>query len=335
MKKLCFLFAVVYLVGCADRDGPTEPGDAYHLVATVPTTGYVNDVIVHDGYAYTATGEVGLSIITVADPGSARLIAQYDLPQGNSKSIDLLERDGRLYAFVAAGSYVGLQIIDVTTPESPSFVSVIIGEDPEGIDYVESFEALALVDTMVYIADRSGGLASFNIMDMSIPPHFEHRLRTGGYARGVTVRDSIIYMAVGEGGLATVRHDPEKTSGVLELLDTHDTPDYAYDVKVSEDLIAYVADDAYGVRVFDVNDPWNILEIGWARTPGNARRLFIHGNRLLVADGSEGLAVLDISDPTRPTMVGQYIVKDAKSVWADNDYIYLGTEHDGLLIINW
>jgi hypothetical protein len=338
MKRLCLLLIAVIavcFVGCADRNGPMEPGDAYYLVNTVATMGYVNDIIVRDGYAYTATGEVGLSIIRVANPESAQLIAQYDLPHGYSKDIGLLERDGRLYAFVAAGSYVGMQIMDVTIPESPSFVSTIIGQDPEGADYVESFEALALVDTMVYVADRSGGLATFDITDLSVPPDFEHRLKTKGYARGVTVRDSIIYVAMGESGLATVRHDPEKTSHVLELLDTIDTPDYAYDVEVSEELIAYVADNAYGIRVFDVSDPWNIEEIGWGRTPGNAKKIFLHGDRLLVADGFEGLAVLDVSDPARPTMVGQFVVKDAESVWADNDHIYLGTEHDGLLILEW
>jgi hypothetical protein len=339
MKRLCLVLSVLSLgcfVGCADRDGPTEPGDAYYLVSSVPTIGYVNDVIVHDGYAYTATGEMGLSIINVSDSESPELVAQYDLPQGYSKGVELLVKGDRTYAFVTAGGYVGLMVVDVTNPENPTFKSVIGGDDPTGADYVESYENCALVDTMIYIADRSGGLVSFDIRHIEdVDPHFEHRLRTPGYARSVCVRDSIIYVAVGENGLATVRHDPEKTSGVLELLDTADTPDYAYDVAVSEDLIAYVADNAYGIRVFDVSDPWNIVEIGWGRTPGNCKRVFIHRELLLVADGFEGLAVLDISDPSRPTMVGQYVVKDVESVWADDDHIYVGTEHDGLLLLNW
>ena len=96
-----------------------------------------------------------------------------------------------------------------------------------------------------------------------------------------------------------------------------------------------MADEDYGIYVFDVSDPWNPVELGSRETPGEARKLFLHGDMLLVADAWEGLTVLDVSRPDRPEIAGQYIIDGASSVTADDTYIYLGTEHNGLLILEW
>jgi len=335
MNKLSLLFTIILILSaCAEREGITEPGEAFYKVAELETVGPVNDLELRNGHIYAANGELGMKVISVSDPENPVILGEYDPQNGYSKGITILEKGARTFAFVAAGSFLGVYIVDVTNPAEPGWWGAIGG----GVtDVVESIEDVAVVDTMLYVADRSGGLASFEIEDIEeIPdPHLDHRLRTRGYARGLAIRDSIIYVAVGEAGLSTVRHDPEKTSGVLEELGTADTPDFARDVVVSEDLIAFVADEDYGIYVFDVSDPWNPVELGSRETPGEARKLFLHGDMLLVADAWEGLTVLDVSRPDRPEIAGQYIIDGASSVTADDTYIYLGTEHNGLLILEW
>lgn len=335
MIRITLLLAIlIILSGCANREGITEPGDVFHRVGEILTTGPVNDLTIHNGYIYAANGELGLKIIDIHDPSQPSIVGEYDPQNGYSKAITLLEKGEQTFAFIAAGSYLGVYIADVTDPAQPGWWGAIGG----GVtDVVESIEELAVVDTMLYVADRSGGLASFDIshIEETHDPHLDHRLRTRGYARAVAVLDSIIYVAVGEAGLVTVRHDPEKTSGVLQEMGNADTPDYGRDVVVSEDLIAYVADEDYGIYVFDVSDPWNIVELGSKETPGEARKLFLHGDRLLVADAWEGLTMLDVSRPDRPEIVGQYIIDGAVSVVADDSHIFVGTEHHGLQILQW
>lgn len=332
---MALLLGAVLLISCAEREGPIEPKDAFKFVASIATEGQVYDVVVEDGWAYLATGELGLTTIDVRDPRQPRFGGRLDPPNGYSKSLVVVHRGARKFACVTAGSYLGMYVADVTTPAAPFYWA----EVPP--TYVESYEDVAAVDTMLYVADRSGGLASFDIRELDHTPpdvHFANRLRLPGYARGVAVRDGVIYIAQGEAGLVTARHRPENFSGVMEPLDSLDTEDYANDVAVGtfgDQTVAFVADNARGIWVIDATNPADLRQIGWHRTPGNAKQVILHRDRLLVADSYEGVLVLDVSRPDRPHVIGQYIVNASYGVAADDDYIYVGTTRNGLVILSW
>jgi len=337
MRKIALLLGVVLLVSCADREGPVEPTDAFKVVASVPTIGPVNDVVVQNGWAFLATGELGLITVDVSNPEAPVRVGHLDVPNGYSKAITMVTHGARTFAFVAAGSYLGCLVADVTNPSTPTYWGAIGGGV---VDVVESFEDVAAVDTLLFVADRSGGLASFGIEEIEdVPdPYFVDRLKTDGYARGVAILDTVIFIAQGEAGLMTGHHKPGNFSGVMEPLDSFDTSDYANDVvagKFGSQVIAFVADDARGIWVLDATDPANLTQIGWHRTPGNAKQVKLHGNRLLVADSYEGILVLDVSRPDRPSVIGQYAVDSAYCVAADDDYIYVGTTENGLVILSW
>jgi hypothetical protein len=337
MRKIALLLGVMLVVSCAEREGPVEPKDAFTIVASVPTIGPVNDLVVDDGWAFIATGELGLTTVDVHNPEAPLRVGHLDVPNGYAKAIATVTHGDRSFAFIAAGSYLGCLVAEITNPGAPTFWGAIGGGT---VDVVESFEDVAAVDTMLYVADRSGGLASFGITEIAeVPdPHLVHRLKTDGYARGVAILDTVIFVAQGEAGLMTAHRKPDNFSGVLEPLDTFDTSDYANDVvagKFGNQVIAFVADDARGIWVLDATDPANLTQIGWHRTPGNAKQVKLHGNRLLVADSFEGVLVLDVSRPDRPFVVGQYLVDSAWCVEADDDYIYVGTTENGLVILSW
>ncbi len=337
MKKLMILLGIALFLACAQREGPIEPKDAFKIVGWVTTIGPVNDVEVRDGWAFIAAGELGLTTVDVRDPRAPVRVGHLDVPNGYAKAIATLNGAHRSFAFVAAGSFLGALVADITDPARPSFWGAIGGGI---VDVVESFEDVAVVDTMLYVADRSGGLASFTIKEIEeVPdPHLVHRLRTDGWARGVCVYDTVIFIAQGEAGVMTAHRKPGNFSGVLEPLDSFDTEDYANDVaagRFGDQVIAFVADNARGIWVIDATDPANLIQVGWHRTPGNAKKLFLHRDRLLVADSYEGLLVLEVSRPDRPCILGQYIVNSCVSVAADDNYIYVGTTRNGLVILEW
>jgi hypothetical protein len=73
---------------------------------------------------------------------------------------------------------------------------------------------------------------------------------------------------------------------------------------------------------------WNVA------THGPAKDVKLDGNLAYVACGTGGLDVIDVSDPTKPTMVTNYPgVRGAKVVEVNNGYAYVACESAGLAIL--
>ena len=61
---------------------------------------------------------------------------------------------------------------------------------------------------------------------------------------------------------------------------------------------AYIASG--DLRVIDVTDPAAPVEVGYYHTPGSARNVAVDSSHAYVADGSRGLRVIDVENPTHP-----------------------------------
>ena len=118
----------------------------------------------------------------------------------------------------------------------------------------------------------------------------------------------------------------------VRFVGSYDTPGRAYGVYVSGGY-AYVADWNAGLRVIDVSDPENPVEIGYYDTPGYAHGVYISGSYAYVADGDWGLRVIDVSNPSNPEEVGYYDTPGwAYGVYVSGDYAYVAGWHAGLQI---
>ncbi len=217
------------------------------------------------------------------------------------------------FAFVAqqdksATEPRGLQIVDVSDPENPSQVSTLSLPG----------EAMAVV-----VADQAGGKfaylaagsAGLVIVDVSDPanPVARGSYDTPGTAYGVAVAGDLALIADGDSGLRIVNiSNPDAPAGV----GAYDTPGMAYDVAYTADTLvryAFVADGAGGLRVFDISTPASPIPLGSYDTLGEVRGVAIQnsGEPVLgeqarfayIADGSDGVQVLDISDPGQPFFV--------------------------------
>jgi len=63
--------------------------------------------------------------------------------------------------------------------------------------------------------------------------------------------------------------------------------------------------------------------------------LFVSGERAYTSDGSSGLQIVDISDPTNPTFLGNYDTSDlAEGVFVKGDYAYVAEYFNGLRVID-
>ncbi len=111
-------------------------------------------------------------------------------------------------------------------------------------------------------------------------------------------------------------------------------PGDAWNVTV-EGGLAYVADSSAGLRIVDVSDPANPVEIGALDTTGRTYDVQVLDNLAYVADGRDGLKIVDISDPFAPVEVGAVDTPDlAWSVAVELPYVFVADRDGGLRIID-
>ena len=120
----------------------------------------------------------------------------------------------------------------------------------------------------------------------------------------------------------------------VRFVGSYDTPGRAYGVYVSGGY-AYVADWNAGLRVIDVSDPENPVEVGYYDTPGYAHRVCISGGYAYVADNWAGLRIIDVSDPSNPVEVGHHDTPTiAVGIYVSGDYAYVTDRDAGLRVID-
>lgn len=111
----------------------------------------------------------------------------------------------------------------------------------------------------------------------------------------------------------------------------------------------YTADVEYGLRIHDIGDPSAPLETAalWPAAFGGSKptNLFQQDDLLYVTVGgfqgtaqNAGLAVLDVSDPTNVSIIGQWdstaFTHGAAIVRVQDGFAYIGAMQDGLIILN-
>jgi len=155
--------------------------------------------------------------------------------------------------------------------------------------------------------------------------------QVGGRTEDVAVQGDYAYVAV---GLRLVVLDVSEPITPTEVGSTAPFPQFVEGVAVSGAL-AYVADGIAGLRVVNVIDPSNPIEVGACDTPGYAEGVAVAGGYAYVADGHYGLRIVDVSDPTNPAEVAYaYPLNYVFDVAVVGQYTYLAAAGAGLLVVD-
>jgi hypothetical protein len=97
-----------------------------------------------------------------------------------------------------------------------------------------------------------------------------------------------------------------------------------------------VADDTAGLKIYDLRpiNPFPLTLLSNYKHPsGSAQKVFVEGNYAYVAYGSAGLIILDISNPSAPSLVSSLNIGNAFHVYVEGQYEYLIVS-DSLKIVN-
>jgi hypothetical protein len=87
------------------------------------------------------------------------------------------------------------------------------------------------------------------------------------------------------------------------------------------------------LKVVHVKDPNNPAFVGGSDTPGKAYAICIQDTLAYIADGTGGLRLIGVSDPTHPNPVGNYSGTNARDVFVQDSLAYVVDQNWGLKVI--
>ncbi len=161
---------------------------------------------------------------------------------------------------------------------------------------------------------------------------------TVGFAHGVAVNGDVAFIGVNEPSVLA-----------LDISDPRD-PRVLSRVRAWEDqglvngrwlyAVGYGLEyEGYVLTVLDVADPSRPRQLGALDLPAqppyfSTQPMAFAAGRLFIAAAEAGLLAVDVSDPTQPRLAGQLAVPgQALIVTAVDDYLYVGSDEAGLLVI--
>jgi hypothetical protein len=284
------------------------------------------DVFILGKYAYCAASEAGLEILNVGNPYSPYQVGNYQTADG-AFGIDVKDN----YAYVAAGKG-GLQVIDITKPSDP----IPVGTADLNIAYADK---LYVRDIYVYVCAYDG----LKIIDVSTPssPTLLLNFDINGVPSGISFSGDYAYIST------WVNQYTDEVPGIHILDISNPTAPQlvgVYDNGYTGDSfgIAVRGNYAYLVSyenliVVDISNPASPFEVGtcWCfSSVGDRHEIYLNGDYAYIAAFDAGIKVIDISDPTSPTLAAIFEVPgDARDIHIKDDYIYAADGNSGKFLI--
>lgn len=262
-----------------------------------------------------------LEILDFVDAENPVLLGKQRIPDTILRIVD----DGDRLVLGTAGGLAIVDISDLATPEVVTF-----------LDWVYQCRAVAVDGDLVFV----GGGITFQIIDISDPNHCEQLsalTECYGYPTDIAVDGDRVYLSTELPGALYVINvsDPEAPA----ILGSYDSPfSYVFAVELLGN--AALICESFGLRVLNVSIPEAITEYGHFPVTGAAYDLEMDENLGYVANGSEGLVVLDLSDLTSPDEIGRFSLdqqEGMRSLDHSGDRLYVldrGWPHHGLLALD-
>ena len=271
------------------------------------------DCFVTNGYAYVADGAYGLKILSLTSPSDPELVGSYDTA-GTARGIGVAGN----FAYVADATN-GLVVVNVSDPTDPELVTSV----------PMNAATVAVSGNHAYVVAVSNGL---HVVDVSVP---ENAVETASFTgngdpdfviNDLVVAGDTVYLAM-NGGLGSISTSANASSySVKVVADTAGNQNCT--ALFSDGSELYLALEDYGVLVYDLSKN----RLGGFETSGSALDVEYVDGLLYVADGAEGLLVLDAADVSNITALDSYTKTDAYGLCVANGYVYVGGSSAGIKV---
>ena len=347
MKKIiigCFLSTINCLLptfvsaqSCSSLNIQWQSDLNYHTCGAFPpsTMTMMHDTL-NRPYLYIANKEAGLKVYDISAVATPSLVATVPTSLCGSMEVMNLTQSGN-YVYLAVGNHFdtlaeqGMAIVDVTTPTNPTVTNYWKSPGGKG-----GAGAVAVEGNYAYLCLMGKGLAILDVTNKSsiqfvsqIKPNINYPPVANPdpkkiNARGLEVKNSIVYLCYDAGGLriinCTNKNSPKETGHWCNpaMYMPFDHPK-AYNNIVLDDTLAYTAVDYAGMEVLNIKDTGNIKMLGWWN-PYNAPNLNwfganVHANeikyeknckRVFLSTGKSDMMVVDVTNPVLPDSCNFY-----------------------------
>jgi hypothetical protein len=291
-----------------DRIAPTGVGTVLHVEAT-------------DSLVYGIALGITLFIADLEDGAGLVERGQAPIPFGQPNA--LLVKDG--FAYVSVGSE-GIVVYDVRDPDAP-------GQN-DYLPFADGVRGLDVHDGVVYFA-TGGERIGVHELGSQRPPAYASAVAAKTTA--VAVEAGFAFVA-GEGNELIVVNVEDVS--LPFVLGRHPMEGSGEDILI-QDGYAFVvtASGSYGgrpgVKIYDLQWPSFPMAVQFVETFGEAARVAVSDNTIYVAQRTDGLEVIDISDPNNPVKIGAFGTDfEITDVAVDNGFLFV-SEGDGGVFATW
>ena len=264
----------------------------------------VNDIAVKDSLVYVACEDDTLRVYSIADPRHPR-------PVGSCRdSCDLFMTQAGDYCYLVHVS--GVNIVDVSDPANPHRARHIGGGEPLAV-YVR--------DTLCYVTVYQYGLRVWDISDIGAPQQVGSLPGPDALDIGMAVTcDTVVYTPTFDVISVAQPANPRLLG--------HISGPGGYGVGAVPALdYCLVAAYAKGLVAVDIRNPATPTIDTSAFGAGSVVDIDVAGDRAYLASDLSGMAVLDVANPTQPSLLGRLALPrtdvSCQSVVADDSFAFL------------
>jgi len=289
------------------------------VLDSVATGGNCDAVKATADAVYVADGYAGLTVYDPATPDDFALRGAFDTTGFTDAVVAVGDV---LYAADGPG---GVCVFNVTNPADPALTtSEPAFDDANGV--------ASDGDGTLYVACNTRGIVSLDISDPHAPAYLGNLDPVLGTFNDLQLVGDLLYAAAGWPGLAII--DVTDPTAMTEV-GSADVPN-GVDVAVTGELafVACLGDGVYRVHVLDPAAP---VELNSYDSAGTAYGVKANGNLVFIADGTNGLVVVDFlgTGGVAEQIAHLDTPGTAYDVEYNHPWVYIADGSGGLRIVNY
>lgn len=301
-------------------------------VASVNTQGETTDIHLYNDLAITAIADYGVEIYDATDPTRLNRLSNFDSIE-SAFSIDT-SRD-TLYI---AADRDDLVLVDISDPSNPVQISTI--------ETGRRARDVRAIGNTLFVIDRIDGLWIFDINDPT-NPLLRSNLDLPGWNDQISFNDDMTLACIASANFGAFIVDisdldaPVHLSTIEPLLVGDSGNGIMTSTFVGNTL--YTPEFTEGFRIWDISNPANPIETNhiYFTYPDEddelqpiAYQLTLHKDKLIIANGNNGLAVFNNTDPTAPVFERFFKGESTRRVELNADLAYAASTNGGLKVFN-